>query len=63
MMVPALTEICRSRFCIFNVFLTILRVIECISWIIKCLLLLMHGVTMKICVYCSVMEDVITLNV
>ena len=26
----------------------VIHIIECISWTIKCLLLLMHGVTMKI---------------
>jgi hypothetical protein len=47
-MAPAWTETRRSRFYIFNCFNNpTIHITECISWIIKYLLLLMHGVTMK----------------
>jgi hypothetical protein len=48
-MVPTWTETCRSRFCNFNVFLTsICFTYWVISWTIKYLWLLMHGVTWKL---------------
>ena len=52
MTVPAWSETCQSNFYNFNVFCVfnnpIIHIIECISLIIIYLLLLMHGVTMKL---------------
>ena len=50
MMVPTWTETCWNGFCKFNWFLTFQRfyIIECISWTIKHLISLMHGVIVKI---------------
>ena len=47
------TDTCPSSFYNFNCFNN-LRILSfvCISWTIKCLILLMHSATMKLCEFC-----------